>query len=122
MVGLGEKVDLLLPSQDTPHTFVSLLNTHSFLGLAYARGKMETWRRYYNEDWPYGAIGNVPPVALMKVGGITSPAPTPGTLRLTGYKFGSTSSLLKLILYANLMTTKAICHRPDLPKSPVLQK
>ena len=48
------------------------LNTHWFLTLADAREKMEDWRRYYNEDRPHGAIGNVPPAAFMNADGDTS--------------------------------------------------
>jgi len=34
------------------------------------------WRSYYyNEERPHGAIGNVPPVALMNAGGATNPLP-----------------------------------------------
>lgn len=49
------------------------LNQQRFLTLADAREKVENWRQYYNEDRPHGAIGNVPPVALMPAGSATSP-------------------------------------------------
>ena len=49
------------------------LKAHWLLTLADAREKMETWRRYYNEDWPHGAIGNVPPAALINANGATGP-------------------------------------------------
>ena len=44
-----------------------------FMTLADAQEKLETWRRYYNEDRPHGAIGNVPPAALINANGATSP-------------------------------------------------
>jgi putative transposase len=37
--------------------------------------KVEDWRRYYNEDRPHGAIGDVPPVAFMTAGSATNPLP-----------------------------------------------
>jgi len=51
------------------------LNTHWFLTIADAREKLEEWRRYYNEDRPYGAIGNKPPITLMNPGDAPSPPP-----------------------------------------------
>ncbi len=35
--------------------------------------KVETWRRYYNEERPHGAIGNRPPILLHTHVGATSP-------------------------------------------------
>ena len=40
------------------------LNAHWFMSLADARKKMETWRRYYNEERPHSAIGYNVPIAL----------------------------------------------------------
>ncbi|WP_442947374.1 integrase core domain-containing protein [Novosphingobium sp.] len=37
--------------------------------------KLEEWRRYYNEDRPQGAIGNKPPITLMKPGDAPTPSP-----------------------------------------------
>jgi len=48
------------------------LNAHWFLTLADAAEKLETWRRYYNEERPHSAIGNKAPITLTKSGG--SPA------------------------------------------------
>ncbi|UPK40641.1 transposase [Bradyrhizobium sp. 186] len=33
----------------------------------------QTWRRYYNEERPHGAIGNRPPILLQNHVGATSP-------------------------------------------------
>ncbi|WP_461344877.1 integrase core domain-containing protein [Bradyrhizobium sp. USDA 4451] len=33
-------------------------------GLADRREKVETWRNYYNEEWPREAIGNRTPILL----------------------------------------------------------
>jgi len=49
------------------------LNTHWFLSLADAQEKVETWRKYYNEERPHGAIGNRPPILLHNHVGATSP-------------------------------------------------
>ena len=35
--------------------------------------KMEVWRRYYNEERPHSAIGNIPPITLVNSDGETSP-------------------------------------------------
>jgi putative transposase len=51
------------------------LNTHWFLTLEDARAKMEDWLRYYNEERPHGAIGNIPPMTLLNHGGATTPPP-----------------------------------------------
>jgi putative transposase len=50
------------------------LNAHWFLTLDDARLKMEEWRRYYNEDRPYGAIGNKCPIALQLLDGVAIPS------------------------------------------------
>lgn len=42
------------------------LNTHWFMSLYDARAKMEERRRDYNEVRPHSAIGNNPPITLMK--------------------------------------------------------
>lgn len=49
------------------------LNAHWFLTLADSREKLETWRRYYNEERPHSAIGYNVPIALHNPGGATSP-------------------------------------------------
>jgi len=51
------------------------LNAHWFLSLADAQEKVENWRRYYNEERPHGAIGNMPPILLQNRDGATSPPP-----------------------------------------------
>ncbi|SMX56388.1 Putative transposase [Bradyrhizobium sp. ORS 285] len=51
------------------------LNAHWFLTLADAEEKVETWRRYYNEERPHGAIGNKPPILLQNHDGATGPPP-----------------------------------------------
>lgn len=40
------------------------LNAHWFLSLADSRKKLEDWRKYYNEEWPHGAIGNMPSINI----------------------------------------------------------
>ena len=42
------------------------LNAHWFLTLDDARSKMEEWRKDYNNVRPHSAIGNKPPISLMK--------------------------------------------------------
>ncbi len=54
------------------------LNTHWFLTLDDARQKMEHWRRDYNEVRPHSAIGNKPPISLMK-GSSAAVPPEPHT-------------------------------------------
>jgi putative transposase len=49
------------------------LNAHWFLTLDDARAKMEEWRRYYNEERPHGAIGQIPPILLQNPGSAASP-------------------------------------------------
>jgi putative transposase len=52
---------------------IECLNAHWFLTLDDARSKMEEWRRYYNEERPHGAIGQIPPILLQNPGGAASP-------------------------------------------------
>jgi len=75
-------LDFSRPGKPTYNAFIEAfngrfraecLNARWFLTLADAREKMETWRRYYNEDRPHGAIGNVTPAALINANGATSP-------------------------------------------------
>jgi putative transposase len=49
------------------------LNVNWFLSLEDARGKIETWRRHYNESRPHTALGDVPPSEFASKGG-ASPA------------------------------------------------
>jgi transposase InsO family protein len=57
------------------HFRAECLNQHWFLTLADAAEKLEASRRYYNEERPYGAIGNRVPIKLTKSWGVTSPPP-----------------------------------------------
>ena len=41
--------------------------------LADAREKMETWRRFYNEDRPHSAIGYNVPITLANLDGAAGP-------------------------------------------------
>ena len=51
------------------------LNAHWFLTLADAAEEVEAWRRYYDEEWPHGAIGNNTPINPTKPGGIMRLSP-----------------------------------------------
>ena len=66
------------------------LNRHWFLSLADAWEKLETWRRYYNEERPHGAIGNKAPIMLVKSGGAAGPS-TRETLAMASRRFGGGS-------------------------------
>jgi len=83
----GVTLDFSRPGKPTDNAFIEAfngrfraecLNAHWFLTLADAREKMESWRRYYNNDRPHGAIGNVPPAALINANGATSPLSAEG--------------------------------------------
>ena len=78
----GVTLDFSRPGKPTDNAFIEAfngrfraecLNTHWFLSLADAQEKVETWRRYYNEERPNGAIGNRPPILLQNRDGATSP-------------------------------------------------
>jgi hypothetical protein len=49
------------------------LNVNWFLSLEDARGKIEAWRRHYNESRPHSALEDVPPSEFASKGG-ASPA------------------------------------------------
>lgn len=49
------------------------LNAHWFMSLEDARGKMEDWRRDYNEQRPHSAIGNRRPVELLNRSVVAQP-------------------------------------------------
>jgi putative transposase len=75
-------LDFSRPGKPTVNAFIEAfngkfrqecLNAHWFLGLAVAAEKVETWRRYYNEERPHGAIGNKSLIMLVKSEGETSP-------------------------------------------------
>ena len=66
-------LDFSRPGKPTDNAFIEAfngrlraecLNAHWFLSLDDARTKLEDWRRYYNEERPHGAIGNIPPITL----------------------------------------------------------
>jgi hypothetical protein len=49
------------------------LNAHWFMSLADAQEKLEDWRKYYNEERPHGAIGQMTPIMLLNRDGAASP-------------------------------------------------
>ena len=77
-------LDFSRPGKPTDNAFIEAfngrfraecLNAHWFLSLADARGKLEDWRKYYNEERPHGAIGQMTPIMLLNYVGATSPPP-----------------------------------------------
>jgi len=54
------------PASPEPKLRLRHLNAHWFLSLDDARAKMEEWRKDYNTVRPHSAIGNKPPISLMK--------------------------------------------------------
>lgn len=80
---IGITLDFSWPGKPTDNAFIEAfnsklraecLNAHWFLSLSDACKKMETWRRYYNEERPHSTIGNIPPITLANVAGDTSPS------------------------------------------------
>lgn len=78
----GVGLDFSRPGKPTDNAFIEAfngkfrqecLNTHWFMSLADAAEKLETWRRYCNEERPHSAIGNKSPIILVKSEGETSP-------------------------------------------------
>ncbi|WP_320203887.1 IS3 family transposase [Agrobacterium rosae] len=76
-------LDFSRPGKPTDNGFIEAfnsklraecLNAHWFLTLADSREKLETWRRYYNEDRPHSAIGYNVPIAIHNPGGETGPS------------------------------------------------
>jgi putative transposase len=66
----GVKWDFSRPGKPTDNAYVEsfngslrdeCLNVNWFLSLEDARGKIEAWRRHYNESRPHTALGDVPP-------------------------------------------------------------
>jgi putative transposase len=43
------------------------------MSLADTQKKLEDWRKYYNEERPHGAIGNMTPISLLNHVGAASP-------------------------------------------------
>ena len=79
----GVTLDFSRPGKPTDNAFIEAfngrfraecLNAHWFLTLDDARQKMEDWLRYYNEDRPHGAIGNIAPILLHNPDGAASPS------------------------------------------------
>lgn len=71
----GVTLDFSRPGKPTDNAFIEsfngkfrseCLNAHWFLSLDDARSKMEEWRKDYNNVRPHSAIGNKPPISLMK--------------------------------------------------------
>lgn len=71
----GVVLDFSRPGKPTDNAFIEsfngkfraeCLNIHWFMNLDDARSKMEEWRKDYNEVRPHSAIGNKPPISLMK--------------------------------------------------------
>ena len=71
----GVELDFSRPGKPTDNAFIEsfngkfraeCLNAHWFLSLDDARAKMEEWRKDYNNVRPHSAIGNKPPISLMK--------------------------------------------------------
>ncbi len=78
----GVTLDFSRPGKPTDNAFIEAFNgkfrqecldAHWFMSLADARKKMETYRRYYNEDRPHSAIGYNVPSSLIKPAGTSGP-------------------------------------------------
>lgn len=78
----GVELDFSRPGKPTDNAFIELfngkfraecLNAHWFLSLDDARAKMEEWRKDYNTVRPHSAIGNKPPISLMKGSSAAAP-------------------------------------------------
>lgn len=75
-------LDFSRPGKPTDNAFIEAfnsklrsecLNAHWFLSIQDTCEKLEEWRIHYNEERPHSAIGNIPPIMLMKSVGETSP-------------------------------------------------
>lgn len=80
----GVTLDFSRPGKPTDNDFIEAFNSkfrqeclsaHWFLSLADAREKMETWKRFYNEDRPHSAIGYKVPISLTEHRGASGPPP-----------------------------------------------
>lgn len=78
----GVTLDFSRPGKPTDNAFIEAfnsklrsecLNTHWFMTREDACEKLEEWRKYYNEERPHSAIGNIPPIMLVNSDGETSP-------------------------------------------------
>jgi putative transposase len=78
----GVTLDFSRPGKPTDNAFIEAfngrfraecLNAHWFMSLADAQEKLEDWRKYYNEERPHGAIGQMTPIMLLNREGAASP-------------------------------------------------
>jgi putative transposase len=76
-------LDFSQPGKPTDNAFIEAfnskvrsecLNAHWFMSLDDARSKLETWRRYYNEERPHSGIGQRASILLYNAGGASSPS------------------------------------------------
>lgn len=76
-------LDFSRPGKPTDNAFIEAfnskvrsecLNAHWFMSLDDARSKLESWRRYYNEERPHSGIGQMTPILLHNTGDASSPS------------------------------------------------
>ena len=76
----GVILDFSRPGKPTDNAFVEsfngrfrdeCLNAHWFLSLADARGKIEAWRRHYNESRPHTSLGWLTPAEFASSAGVS---------------------------------------------------
>ena len=81
-VAIGQMPPMMLLNHDAQparhgeqgrENFPAVQRSTSLQNLADAREKMEDWRKYYNEERPHGAIGQMPPIMLLNHDGAASP-------------------------------------------------
>jgi len=86
----GVMLDFSRPGNPTDNAYVEsfngrlreeCLNTNWFLSMQDAQGKIEAWRRDYNECRPHTALGHVPPAEFAAWDGAS---PIPGGLQKAG--------------------------------------
>jgi transposase InsO family protein len=93
--GRGVTLDFSRPGKPTDNAYIEAfnarvrgigsiapdLNQHWFMDLDDACRKLEDWRMEYNEVRPHGAIGDRPPIALLRqASGPPEATPAPATL------------------------------------------
>jgi putative transposase len=75
----GVVLDFSRPGKPTDNAYIEsfngrfrdeCLNTHWFLNLDDARGKIEAWRRHYNEDRPHTSLGYLTPAEFASSAGV----------------------------------------------------
>ena len=73
----GVELDFTPQGKATDNSFIKALsgrfrrqclNENWFLSLEDAAEKVESWRRHYNGEMPYSALGNLPPREFCRVG------------------------------------------------------